>query len=224
VAEAPGVELVGVAATGPEAVAVVEARRPDLLLLDIRLPELDGLEVLRRLRHRPEVIFTTAHEAYAVAAFELGAVDYLVKPFGRQRLLAALERARARGGAGRGEPPAVDRALAASSRPLRRLFARTGTRVVPVALGEVTRIEAAGEYSEVHTAAGSHLVRVTLRELMACLDPETFEQVHRSRIVNLDAVDHLRAADDRRLLVVLKDGTTVLASRAASERLRLRFR
>jgi two-component system LytT family response regulator len=223
-AGAPGVALVGQAASGPEAVAVVEAERPDLLLLDVRLPELDGLEVLRRLRHRPDVIFTTAHEAYAVTAFELGAVDYLLKPFGRQRLLGALERAQARAAGRAGEPAAVERALATADRPLRRLFARSGTRVVPVPLGEVTRIEAAGEYAELHTAGGSHLVRLTLRELAACLDPEVFEQVHRAHIVNLDAVLHLRPADDRRLLLVMKDGATVLASRSASERLRARFR
>jgi len=224
VAEAPGCALAGTAASGPEAIALVESARPDVLLLDVRIPEQDGIEVLRRIRHRPEVVFTTAHEDHAVAAFELGAVDYLVKPFGRERLLAALARARERIRQGRGQPGAAERALEAAGRPLRRIFARQGTRVVPVAVADVLRIDASGEYSEVHVAGESFLVRIPLRELVARLDPEIFEQVHRSHVVNLDAVLHLSAADDRRLLVTLRDGTTVVASRAASERLRTRFR
>ncbi|MFI5120156.1 MAG: LytR/AlgR family response regulator transcription factor [Thermoanaerobaculia bacterium] len=220
----PGLELVGVAASGPEAVALVEEKRPDLLLLDIRLPEMDGVEVLRRLKHRPEVVFTTAHESYAVAAFELGALDYLVKPFGRDRLVAAIERVRARGTPGRAETTAVDRALAASHRPLRRLFARRGDRIIPVSVDDIVRVGVSGEYSEIHAGRETYLVQIPLKELLACLDPATFEQVHRSHIVNLNAVTHFRAADDRRLLVTLKDGSTVLASRAASERIRQRIR
>jgi two-component system LytT family response regulator len=224
----PGLELVGVAANGTEAVALVEGARPDLVLLDIRLPEMDGLEVLRRVRHRPEVVFTTAYEAYAVAAFELGALDYLVKPFGRERLAAAIERVRARLTAGRGagstSSSAVERALDASDRPLKRLFARKGDRIHPIAAEEIVRVSAAGDYSEVHTENDSFLVHVTLSELASCLDPEVFERIHRSHIVNLNAVEHLRPEDDRRLVVSLKGGTRVVASRSASERIRRRVR
>jgi len=224
VAEAPRCSLLGTAGSASEAVALVESTRPDLLLLDVRIPEHDGIEVLRRIRHRPEVVFTTAHEDYAVAAFELGAVDYLVKPFGRERLLAALDRARERLRQGRGQPGAVERALDATGRPLRRIFARKGTRVVPIAVVDVLRIDASGEYSEVHVPGESFLVRIPLRELVARLDPDAFHQVHRSHVVNLDAVLHLSAADDRRLLLTLRDGSTVVASRSASERLRAQFR
>jgi two-component system LytT family response regulator len=221
---APGCTLVGMAATGPEAVDLVERERPGLVLLDIRLPGMDGIEVLRRLGHRPDVVFTTAHEDYAVAAFELGAVDYLLKPFGRERLLAALARAQARLGASPAGSSAVDRALEASSPPLRRIFARKGNKVVPIRVRDLVRVSASGEYSELHTARESFLVRIPLRELSARLDPDTFEQVHRSHLVNLDEVDHLSAVDDRRLLLTLRDGTRVVASRSASERLRRRFR
>ncbi|MEO8503482.1 MAG: LytTR family DNA-binding domain-containing protein [Acidobacteriota bacterium] len=220
---APGVELVGVAANGPEAIARVDELRPDLLLLDVQMPELDGMTVLRRIRHRPEVIFTTAHEAYAVAAFELGAVDYLVKPFGRERLLAAISRVVERSDAGAGEglrSDAVDRALSAAATPLTRLFARKGQRIVPIAASAIVRIHARGEYAEVVTAAESYLVQITLAEFSARLDPEQFVQVHRSHILNLDAIESLKPADDRRLLVTLRDGTGIVASRAASERLR----
>jgi two-component system, LytTR family, response regulator len=228
----PDVDLVGVAANGTEAVALVESERPDLVLLDIRLPEMDGLEVLRRVRHRPEVVFTTAYEDYAVAAFELGALDYIVKPFGRERLAAAIERVRARLAAGRlgggapleEDPSSVDRALDAAKRPMKRLFARKGDRIHPIAVEEIVRVSAAGDYSEVHTEKESFLVHVTLSELASCLDPELFERVHRSHIVNLNAVEHLRPADDRRLIVTLKGGARVVASRSASERIRRRVR
>jgi len=228
--DVPALELVGVAANGTEAVALVEEARPDLVLLDIRLPEMDGLEVLRRVRHRPEVVFTTAYEAYAVAAFELGALDYLVKPFGRDRLAAAIERVRVRlaaargSGAGAGSSNAVERALDAADRPLKRLFARKGDRIHPIAAEEIVRVSAAGDYSEVHTEKDSFLVHVTLSELASCLDPEVFERIHRSHIVNLSAVEHLRPADDRRLVVSLKGGGRVVASRSASERIRRRVR
>src|SRR5436190_12081414 len=121
--EAPTVELVGVATNGADAVALVDRERPDLLLLDIQMPVLDGLAVLRRITHRPEIVFTTAYEDYAVAAFELGAVDYLVKPFGRERLLAALARLGERVAPAPGEAGAVERVLAAGASPLKRLFA-----------------------------------------------------------------------------------------------------
>ncbi len=200
-----GVTVVGVASDGEAAVRLVDDEKPDVLLLDVQLPEMDGFEVLRRIRHRPEVVFTTAFDDYAVSAFELGALDYLVKPFGPARLEAAIERA-----------------LAVTRHPLRRLFARTGGRIVPIEVDDILRISASGEYSEVFTEKSSYLVVSTLSELVECLDPAVFERVHRSHIVNFRAVRHLRAADDRRLLITLKDGTTVLASRAASVRLRRR--
>lgn len=226
----PRVELVGVAADGAEAVALVDGARPDLLLLDIRLPEMDGFEVLRRVTHRPEVVFTTAYDGYAVAAFELGALDYLVKPFGKERVAAALERVRARAfpaeatGEAAMDERAVDRALAVAGRPVRRLFARKGGRIVPIAVTDILRASASGEYTEVRTARETYLLQIPLGELHACLDPELFERIHRSHVVNFDAVDHLRPADDRRLLVTLRGGETIVASRSASERLRRRAR
>jgi len=221
---AEGCEVVGEAASGTEAVALLDARRPELVFLDVRIPELDGIQVLQRARHRPEVVFTTAYQAHAVTAFELGAVDYLVKPFGRARLASALARVRRRMGEGGPAPAGAERALAAAARPLRWIYARSRGRIVPVPVAEVVRIDAAGEYSEVHAAGESHLVRVPLRELLALLDPAVFEQVHRSHVVHLGAVADFRAHDDRRLLVTLKDGSTVVASRSASERLRRRAR
>ncbi|MGH9366173.1 MAG: LytR/AlgR family response regulator transcription factor [Thermoanaerobaculia bacterium] len=218
-AETPGIEVVGVAVDGRSALALADEQRPDLMFLDVRLPELSGLEVARRIRHPAEIVFTTAYDRFAVAAFEIGALDYLVKPFGRERLAAAIERVRRR----LGEPAVQAGERARSSLapgPLSRLFARQGDRIVPIAIEGVRRIQARGDYAEVHAAEGEFLVNVTLAELAARLDPARFRQVHRSHIVNLDAVQHLRPHDGRRLAITLRDGTVIVASRSASENLR----
>lgn len=213
------IRVVAEARDGREAVEIVERLRPDLLFLDVQLPELDGLAVLHRLSHLPEVIFTTAYDQHAVAAFEIGAVDYLVKPFGRERFLATLERARRR--LDPGEVPASgERVRTALVPPLERLFARKGERIVPVPAREISRVEACGDYARLHTPAGTHLLHVSLAELAERLDPGRFLRVHRSHLVNLDAIAHLEPYDERRLALVLRDGSRVVASRGASERLR----
>lgn len=215
---ADGVELVGEAVDGRTAVQLVNEMRPDLLFLDVRLPELSGLEVAKRIEHQPAIVFTTAYDRYALAAFELGALDYLLKPFGRARFLTALERVRQRHAPDL--PPAGVRAGDSTAEPLRRLFARSGNRIVPVLVETILHIRADGDYAELHTSAGVHLVHVSLAELAGRLDPAQFARVHRSHIVNLGAVRYLRPYDDRRLQVVMEGGLELIASRAASEALR----
>jgi len=215
------IDLVGEARHGREAVRLIDRLEPGLVFLDVQLPELSGLDVLQRIRHAPEIVFTTAYDRYALAAFELGALDYLVKPFGRERLARALDRVRSRLALAPTAPGATERARSTlAAHPLRRLFARSGERIVPVPVDGIGRIQAKGDYAEVHAPGGPYLLRVSLTELALRLDPERFLQVHRSHIVNLDAVRLLRAYDDRRLLVVLQDGAEVVASRSTSERLR----
>jgi two-component system LytT family response regulator len=218
-AEMPWIEVVAEAGDGRSALALADEHRPDLLFLDVRLPELSGLEVARRIRHPAEIVFTTAYDRFAVAAFEIGALDYLVKPFGRERLAAAAERVRSR--LGHAAIPAGER-VRSSLAPgaVERLFARQGDRIVPIPVEGIRRVQAQGDYAEVHAAEGAFLLRVTLAELAARLDPNRFRQVHRAHIVNLDAVEDMRPYDDRRLAITLKDGSVVVASRAASEELR----
>jgi two-component system LytT family response regulator len=220
-ADAPWVELVGEAADGREAVARIDRLEPKLVILDVQLPESSGLEVLQRIRHQPEVVFATAYDRYAVAAFELGALDYLVKPFGRERFRRMLEKVRRRLDEDQQGPPSTERARTAlAGAPLRRLFARTGDRIVPIPAGAILRIQASGDYAEVHAPGGPFLLHVSLTELAGRLDPERFVQVHRSHIVNLDAVKLLRPFDERRLLIVLTNGEEIVASRSASGELR----
>src|SRR4030095_2917116 len=168
-----------------------------------------------------EVVFTTAYDQYAVAAFELGALDYLVKPFGRERFRGMLQRVRRRLSLASECPHSPERAKTAlGGAPLRRLFARAGDRIVPIAVASILRVQARGDYAEVHVPGGPHLLHVTLTELVARLDPERFIQVHRSHIVHLDAARLLRPYDDRRLMIVLTNGEEIVASRCASRRVR----
>lgn len=209
--------LVGEAGDGAEAMKMIDALKPDVVFLDISLPEASGLQVLEGIRHKPEVVFTTAYDQYALAAFEIGALDYLLKPFGRQRFHTALERVRRRM---HSPVAAPDRANAAFGTPLRRLFARTRDGIVPIDVRSIQHISASGDYVEVHSDRGSHLLHTRMTELAARLDPAVFRQVHRSHIVNLDAVVKFVPYDARRLMIKMRDGKEIVASRAASEALR----
>jgi two-component system LytT family response regulator len=217
-AEVDWIECVGVAADGREAARLIDALEPELLFLDVQLPELNGLGVLKEAHHQPAVVFTTAHDRYAVAAFEVQAIDYLLKPFGRRRLAQALERVRARlSTAGRPRlgvvPTSVEGVL--------RLARKPGGELVPIRLDAATRFEAAGDYVEAHVRGEQLLLRMSLGELEQELDGHRFWRIHRSHLVAAEAVRSFREHDDeRRLIVVLTDGTEIVASRAASRRLR----
>jgi two-component system LytT family response regulator len=217
-AEVEWLTLVGEAGDGAEAVRLIDRLEPDLVFLDVCLPELSGLEVIRQIHHSPEIVFTTAYDRYALAAFEVGALDYLLKPFGRQRFQTTLQRVRRQLA---GSPvPTAERARAAFGSPLRLLFARTRDGIVPIDVRTIRHIQASGDYVEVHCESGRHLLHTSLGELASRLDPEVFFQVHRSHVVNLEAVELLRPFDARRLLIRLRDGTEIVASRVASELLR----
>lgn len=214
----PEVDCVGVSGDGAEAVRIVEELKPDLLFLDIRMPGATGIEVLERLEHRPHVVFTTAYDRYAVTAFELQALDYLLKPFGKERFATALERAKtALGGPRRtaSPVPALD-----PDGPLTRLFVRERGRIVPVSVNSIERLEALDDYVMVHAGGRRHLVSVRLRDFEARLDRERFVRVHRSHIVNLDHVVALVPHDATRLGIEMRDGSRIVASRSRSRELR----
>lgn len=219
--EAEWLALVGEAGDGAEAVRLIDRLKPDLVFLDVELPELSGLQVVERIQHRPEIVFTTAYDRFALAAFEIGALDYLLKPFGRQRFHTMLERVRRHlAHLATTAVPAAERARTAFGSPLRLLFARTRDAIVPIDVRTIRHIQASGDYVEVHCETGRHLLHTSLGELASRLDPELFLQVHRSHIVNLEAIELLRPFDSRRLLIKLRDGKEILASRSASELLR----
>ncbi len=220
-ADVPWLAIVGEAGDGASTVATVNAVRPDLLFLDIQMPAGDGLEVLRTLVHRPHVIFTTAFDKYAVAAFEVQALDYLLKPFGAKRLGQALDRVRQQLH-GRNSETVAERFEAATRRhqPLRRLYVRVGGRIIPVAVEKILHCEARGDYVALHTVDGCYVVNTSVEYLADRLSPESFVRIHRSRIVNLEAVEAFERHDEKRVRARLTNGTTVVASRAWSSALR----
>jgi two-component system LytT family response regulator len=215
----PWLTCVGEAASGPAAVEAINALRPELVFLDIQMPGLLGTDVLLQVRHHPFVVFTTAYAQHAAAAFELGALDYLLKPFGRERLAATLERVRAV----LGEPataPAFDRLREALGRgPIGRLFVRTGAAIVPVAVSSVSWFEARGDYVAAHAGRSRHLLHLSLNRLEARLDPAMFARIHRTHIVNLDHVSAFRR-EGKRFVAALDDGTLLAVSRSRATELR----
>lgn len=222
--EAPDIEVVGEAADGLSALEAIDRLTPDLLFLDVRLPEISGLEVLARARHAPAVVFTTAFDRYAVAAFEHEAIDYLVKPFGRRRLQETLERVRKRLPGQRRHQISETLGEDLAGRPLRRLYARSKGRIVPIPVERVERFEGAGDYSEVHCGNERYLVDLRLKLLDERLDTDRFLRVHRSHIVNLDRIEQIYARDPHRLELRMASGAVVPASRTGSARLRKRMK
>jgi two-component system LytT family response regulator len=214
------VRVIGEAADGEEAVTGIEVLRPELVFLDVRMPELMGTSVVPRLTHRPFLVFTTAYSEHAVTAFELGAVDYLLKPFGPARLATAMERVRS----GLGEPATVDvgerLSGALADGPISRLFVRIGGAVIPLAIERVARFEADGDYLITHTGGTRHLLHLPLTRLETRLDPRRFVRVHRAHIVNLDYVRAFRPDERGHLEAEMTDGARVPVSRARAQGIR----
>jgi len=216
------IEVVGEARDGMEALRLIHKLEPDLVFMDVRMPGMSGVEVLEAVEHQPAVVFTTAFDEYAVPAFELGAVDYLVKPFGKERLLETLGRVRIRlVGEGRA---AAREARGEETRPARRyaqrLFAHHRGATVPVAVADVVRVDAVAGGVDLVTAQGTFGLGGSLSELEVRLDPADFVRVHRGHLVNLAHVVSIRRYDERRLSLRLDDGSTVVASRRGSQTLR----
>jgi len=224
----PDVQVVGECADGAETVAAVLREAPDLLLLDVQMPELDGFAVLRALPEDrvPVTVFVTAFDQYALRAFEAHALDYLLKPFTETRFAAAFERARAQLDRARHQEVAALRTLLEQMRgelrglgpdapaPDDRLLVKAEGRVEVVPLHEVDYLEAARNQVRVHSGRAVHLVRETLTSLEARLDPARFARIHRSMIVNLDRVAAIEPWFSGDAIVVLRQGARLRLSRS----------
>jgi two-component system LytT family response regulator len=219
-----GVEIVGECVDGPSAVESILALSPDVVFLDVQMPGMNGFDVLRALprENMPNVIFLTAYEQHALRAFEVHALDYLLKPVDDARFAAAIGRAR----------KSVDSALKTtmaqrvlemldrtSEKYATRFSVQTGSRIQIVLAEDIEWIGAAGDYVELHAGGRSHLLRETMASLEQRLDPANFLRIHRSRIVRTDSIQELRSIENREFSVKLSDGSQHRSSRTFADRL-----
>jgi two-component system LytT family response regulator len=216
----PDFELIGECDDGVEAVATLREQPCDLVFLDVEMPGLDGLEVARRLAsgNGPAIIFVTAHDCYALPAFEVHAVDYLLKPFDRARFRKALAWAKTAIRRDQEEAPAdlAPPALAelrGGRNPLERLTIKSGGRIYFLKTKDIDWVEAAGNYLRLHAGGTTHSLRETMNNLEARLDPDRFWRIHRSTIVNVDRIRELQPLFHGDYVVILADGKELTLSR-----------
>jgi len=216
----PEIEVIAECANGFEAVKAVTELKPDLLFLDIQMPKLDGFEVLELIGTDRAVVFVTAYDEYALKAFEIHAVDYLLKPFPAERFETTLQRVKQRLG-GKLPPPA---GLLQSARPpaqyLARIPVREGSRVHVIPISKLDYVEAQDDYVALCTEGKKHLKQQTISSLESALDPERFLRIHRSYIVNLEKVTKIEPYSKDNHVVVLHGGSQLPVSRTGYTRLR----
>lgn len=217
------IEIVGECANGFEAVKAIGELHPELVFLDIQMPKLDGFEVVElagtRSPDAPHYIFATAYDQFALKAFEVHAIDYLLKPFSRERLAQALEQARSR----RPQPPQLQAVVADAAQRrgyLERILIRDGARVHVVPSAAIDYIEAQDDYVQVTAAGKAWLKNQRMSELEAQLDPQVFIRIHRSYIVNVGSIARIEPASKDNYCAVLKDGARLPISRSGYQKVR----
>jgi two-component system LytT family response regulator len=224
--EDPEIEVVGVCKNGEEACEAIQKLLPDLIFLDVQMPEMDGFEVLKSLQVEkiPRVIFVTAYDSYAIQAFEIHALDYLLKPFDRKRLQDALKRAKSqiyqdRDHSSKNDLKALLKEIQDHPRYLERLIIKNAGMVYFLKTDEIDWIEAQGKYEMVHSGTTTHLIREGMGKLESELDPRKFVRIHKSTIVNIDRIERLQPLFHADFRVFLRNGTTLTISRRYREKL-----
>jgi len=219
-ADQPEIELVGECVDGREAVAAIKKESPDLIFLDIQIPELDGFAVLEAINAEPMpvIVFVTAHDKFALRAFEVHAVDYLLKPFDRERFESALRRAldqvKHRGDAARSEAQAAMLTeMPAPAKPVERLAIKSGGRIIVVKTADIAWIQSAHNYVEIHEDKQSHLLRETISAIETRLPPDKFVRISRTVIVNVDRVKEMEPLFHGEYAVTLQNGQRLTLSR-----------
>ncbi len=217
-------EVVDEAENGQDAVGKVEALHPDLIFLDVQMPGFDGFEVVRRLRYKPFIVFTTAYDEYALKAFEENSVDYLLKPIEQKRLDKAIEKLRRMFDTSKSEVNEnVERLLSQlASPPPRRLQVKTGDKILLIDIDSVTYFEAKDKYTFLHTTEQEHIVESTLAELEVKLDNRSFVRIHRSTIVNIKYIREIVKWFGGKYKIRLKDKdqTELVVSRGYVDQVR----
>lgn len=221
----PQVEIVGESVNGREALEAIRAHAPDVIFLDVQMPEVGGFEVLEALgKNIPHIIFVTAYDQYAVRAFEVNALDYLLKPFDQERFDISWERARTqimhdRNGGTDQRILALLEEMKAGNKFLERLVIKSAGRIYFLETAEISWIEAEGNYVSVHSGKKSHLLRETITSLESQLDPKKFVRIHRSSIVSLAHVQELQPWFHGEYRVILNDSTQLTLSRNYRDKL-----
>ena len=224
------IELVGECADGQQAVDAIQHHHPDLVFLDVQMPVCDGFRVIEQIGpdRMPPVVFVTAYDEYALKAFEVHAIDYLLKPFGRDRFQQTLEHARAhverrRAGDLGKRLMALVQDIKPEPQRMDRLVVKSGGRVFFLRTDDIEWVEAAGNYVRLHLSADSHLFRETMNNMESRLDGQRFVRIHRSRIVNTDRIKELQPWFNGEYVVVLHNGTRLTLSRGYREKLQERL-
>ena len=212
------------ARNGAEAVETIRSQRPDLVLLDVQMPEMDGFGVLRAIgaEHMPPVIFVTAHDRYAIQAFEVNAIDYLLKPVTRERCSQTLARVRERLGEGGDNRHVLSllQQLAAPPQYLARVALRSAGKVSFMNIEDILFVQAAENYVQLHLKNARHLLHVPIATFESSLDPQLFLRIHRSLIVNVKHVHELETGPHGEYIVVLHGGTRLQSSRSYHEKIK----
>jgi two-component system LytT family response regulator len=221
IAAHPEIDIVGECSNGFDAVKVITEQKPDLVFLDIQMPKLNGFEVLELVDHTPAVIFVTAYDQYALKAFEVHAVDYLLKPFSRERFEESLEHAKKRLNRSKQLPiPEIAAAAQSGDLPIERILVREGSKVHVIPVEKIDFIEAQDDYVSIRTEGKNLLKQHRLSHLETSMDQKRFVRIHRKYILNIDRLARIElyAKDSR--VAILKDGTNLLVSRAGYEKLK----
>jgi len=219
----PQIEIVGEASDGLSCVKMVNDLKPDLLFLDIQMPRLTGFEVLELLVHKPMVVFATAYDQFAVKAFEASALDYLLKPFGRERFAASMQKVMNQ--LNDNEKPiaqtsVVEKIAQNLEEPLHRIVLKKGADIVVLAIDDVLYLEADGDYVHIHTAEGRFLKEATLNSFEKRLNASQFVRIHRSRIANINYIKKVEQMEKDSFIVVLKGNVQIRASQSGYRLLR----
>ena len=226
----PNIEVIGQCRDGEEAITAIQDHPPDLVFLDVQMPQMNGFEVIEAVGtdRMPLVIFVTAYDQHALKAFQVRALDYILKPFDRERFTQALERARKQ--IERDETGDLGRRLLALVKDLRRdrpktdrLVVKSGGRLFFLRADEIDWIEAAGNYVRLHVGPTSHLLRETMSAIEGRLDGEKFFRIHRSRIVNMERIQEMQPWLNGEYAVLLRTGTRLTLSRGYREKLQERL-
>ena len=220
------VELMGEYNNGFDGLKAVNELKPDVIFLDVQMPKLTGFEMLEVLEHNPEVIFTTAYDQYAIQAFEQNAVDYLLKPFSRERFNEAILKLDARftslgsGQAKKGSLEKIKIHLADGDEMLHRVVIKKSGRIHVISTVEISYLEAQDDYVMIYTAEGKYLKQQTMKYFEKHLDPEQFIRVHRSYIVNISRIERLEPYEKSNYILILKDGNKIPVSRSGMQKLK----